>query len=198
MYTVLSVYEGTSSLFTSFLNECKRIKLNRHIAPHIATSDAECSRRRPNVCPHRQEYILPWAPRSPYNTGYKIEIKQFHIYLFMYEGNLSRAKLWICTGPIAFILRWISEKLNSSLTITHHFYMVYVHYFWKFTVKHFKYTSKKSAWLLGWTAVSTTWRQSDVMSTNHLFQLSVTSLTFNVSWPIIHPCMKLVGPKWSI
>ena len=51
-------------------------------------------------------------------------------------------------------------------------------------------------WLLRSTAVSMTWRQSNVTSANQLLHLSMTSLTCNVAWMgVVHVCTNLIGPK---
>ena len=56
--------------------------------------------------------------------------------------------------------------------------------------------TNRCVWLLCWTAVSKTWRQSNVTSANQLFHLSLTSLTCNVVWTsVVHWCLNLLGPK---
>ena len=80
------------------------------------------------------------------------------------------------------------------------FYIVFVHYLWNFVLNLANKWRRKviirRVWLLRSTAVTMTWRQSNVTSANQLLRLSMTSLTRNVAWTsVVHECMNLVGPK---
>ena len=107
---------------------------------------------------------------------------------------------YLCTGPVAFILPWTSEKRNSSLIFTFCFYIVFVHYLWNFGLnlgneRRRKVITRRVS-LLRSTAVTMIWRQSNVTMANQLLHLSMTSLTRNVAWMrVVHGCTNLVGPK---
>ena len=114
-----------------------------------------------------------------------------------YKRNGSRAKLH---GTRCVQLSWTSEKWNSSLIFTLCFYIVFVHYLWNFDLnlanKQRRKVIIRCVWLLRSTAVTMTWRQSNVTSANQLLHLSMTSLTRNVAWTsVVHGCMNLVVPK---
>ena len=103
-------------------------------------------------------------------------------------------------GTRCVLLPWTSEKWNSSLKFTLCFYIVFVHYLWHFYLQLANKRRRKviirSVWLLRSTAVTMTWRQSNVTSANQLLYLSMMTLTRNVAWTgVVHACMNLVCPK---
>ena len=62
--------------------------------------------------------------------------------------------------------------------------------------KRWRKVINRRVWLLCSTAVSLTWRQSNVTSASQLLYLSVTSLMHKVAWTsVVHLCMNLVGPQ---
>ena len=98
---------------------------------------------------------------------------------------------------VAVLLPWTSQKWNSSLIFTLCFYIVFVHHLWNFYLnlanKRRRKVLIRRVWLLRSTAVTMTWRQSNV---NQLLHLSITSRTRNVGWTsVVLGCMNLVGPK---
>ena len=78
--------------------------------------------------------------------------------------------------PVAFILRWTSEKWNSCLIFTLCFYIVFVYYLWKFDLnlanKRRRKVIIRRVWLLRSTTVTMTWRQSNVTLAIQLLHLS--------------------------
>ena len=88
------------------------------------------------------------------------------------------------------------------------FHTVFVHNLWNFYLNLANKRQSKviirRVWLLHSTAVTMTWRQSNVTLANQLLHLSMTSLTGNVTssltgnvtWTsVVHGCMNLIGPK---
>ena len=112
-----------------------------------------------------------------------------------YERNGSRAR-----DPFCSYFHELQKKWNSSLIFTLCFYIVFVHYLWNFGLnlanKRRRKVIIRRVWLLRSTAVTMTWRQSNVTSASQLLHLSMTSLTRNVAWTsVVYGCMNLVVPK---
>ena len=81
------------------------------------------------------------------------------------------------------------------------FCIIFVHYLWWNIVLYLENKRRRKViirhvWSLCSTAVTMTWRQSNITSANQLLHLSMTSLARNVAWTsVVHECMNLVGPK---
>ena len=112
-------------------------------------------------------------------------------------SGTRRASTW---DPLRSYFHEPQIKRNSSLIFTLCFYIVFDHYLWIFYLnlanKRRRKVIIRRVWLVRSTAVTMTWRQSNVTSANQLLHLSMTSLMRNVAWTsVVHGCMNLVGPK---
>ena len=76
------------------------------------------------------------------------------------------------------------KKRNSFLIFTLWFYIVWfiICGFFFFANKRWRKVIIRRVWLLRSTAVTMTWRQSNVTSVSQLLHLSMTSLTHKVAW----------------
>ena len=142
-----------------------------------------------DVGPHLRTKPNPWLPHevtidalSQFDAIYlrnKFHFSEVH-------GSMNATGHVISKWPVAFIHPWTSEKWNSSLIFTFCFYIVFVHYLWNFGLNLGNERRRKvitrRVWLLRSTAVTMTWRQSNVTSANQLLHLSLTSLTRDVAW----------------
>ena len=156
-----------------------------------------------DVGPHLRTIPTPWLPHkvtidalSQFDAIYlrnKFHFSEVH-------GSMNATGHVQSKWPVAFMLPWTSEKWNSAHIFTFCFYIVFVHYLWNFGLnlwnERWRKVITRRVWLLRSTAVTMTWRQSNVTSANQLLHLSMTSLTRNVAWTrVVHGCMNLVCLK---